>query len=73
MLRIGAAIIKEALDREVVKEEQAARKKAEEKAAKEAAVEKVRPGRDMMREVPASSELLFPGQDGVLRRQEGQS
>lgn len=42
VLRIGAAIIKEALDREVVKEEQAARKKAEEKAAKEAAVEKVK-------------------------------
>ena len=42
-LRIGAAMIKEALDRETTKEEQAARKKAEEKAAKEAAVAKVRP------------------------------
>ncbi|KAI0750812.1 hypothetical protein C8Q80DRAFT_1154022 [Daedaleopsis nitida] len=41
-LRIGAAIIKEALDREVVKEDREARRKAEEKAAKEAAVAKVK-------------------------------
>ena len=40
-LKIGAAIIKEALDRELPKEEQAARKRAEEKAAHEAAVAKV--------------------------------
>lgn len=40
-LKIGAAIIKEALDRELPKEEKAARKRAEEKAAHEAAVAKV--------------------------------
>lgn len=41
-LRIGAAIIREALERETTKEEVVARKRAEEKAAHEAAVAKVR-------------------------------
>ena len=41
-LRVGSAIIKEALEREMVREERAARQKAEEKAAHEAAVGKVR-------------------------------
>ncbi|KAI0638195.1 hypothetical protein C8Q77DRAFT_416722 [Trametes polyzona] len=41
-LRIGAAMIKEALDRELVKEEVDKRKRAEEKAAHEAAVAKVK-------------------------------
>ncbi|KAI0352950.1 hypothetical protein OH77DRAFT_1428070 [Trametes cingulata] len=41
-LKIGAAMIKEALDRELVKEEREQRRKAEEKAAHEAAVAKVK-------------------------------
>ena len=41
-LNIGAAVIKEALERELTREEVATRKKAEEKAAHEAAVAKVR-------------------------------
>ncbi len=40
-LKVGAAMIKEALDRELPKEERAAHKRAEEKAAHEAAVAKV--------------------------------
>ena len=40
-LRIGAAMIQEALDRELVKEERDQRRRAEEKAAHEAAVAKV--------------------------------
>ena len=40
-LEIGAAMIKEALARELPKEEQAARRRAEEKAAEEAAKAKV--------------------------------
>ena len=40
-LKIGAAMIKEALDRENVKEAQAQRRKEEEKAAQEAAKAKV--------------------------------
>ncbi|KAI1786541.1 hypothetical protein LXA43DRAFT_897752 [Ganoderma leucocontextum] len=41
-LKVGTAMIKEALDRELPKEEHAARKRAEEKAAHEAAVAKVK-------------------------------
>ncbi|KAH9943431.1 uncharacterized protein BXZ73DRAFT_97473 [Epithele typhae] len=41
-LEIGAAIIKEALERETVKEEQTLRRRVEEKAAHEAAVEQVK-------------------------------
>ncbi|RDX55623.1 hypothetical protein OH76DRAFT_755621 [Lentinus brumalis] len=41
-LQIGAAIIKEALEREVVKEERAQRRKEEEKAAQDAAKAKVK-------------------------------
>ncbi|KAI0677544.1 hypothetical protein C8Q78DRAFT_96843 [Trametes maxima] len=41
-LKIGAAMIKEALDRELVKEDRDQRKRAEEKAAHEAAVVKVK-------------------------------
>ncbi|TBU49543.1 hypothetical protein BD309DRAFT_947092 [Dichomitus squalens] len=41
-LKIGAAMIKEALDRELPKEERAARRRAEEKAAEEAAKAKVK-------------------------------
>lgn len=40
-LQIGAAMIKEALDRELVKEGRDQRRRAEEKAAHEAAVAKV--------------------------------
>lgn len=40
-LKIGAAMIQEALDRELVKEEREQRRRAEEKAAHEAAVAKV--------------------------------
>lgn len=62
-LKIGAAMIKEALDRENVKEERAQRRKEEEKAAQEAAKAKVLFDDDPEFMLCSS---CFPGQASIL-------
>ncbi len=76
-LQIGAAIIKEALEREVVKEERAQRRKEEEKAAQDAAKAKVLFDDDLLRMLlilylRSSKRFMMTGKAGPLLTNENE-